>query len=328
MNIIKLLYILFNKKKIELKTMLTVNEIEVFRKVVKNFTVKNPNIKKSEIVKHFMKEGFARQTIYRTLNRLNSHQSLKNNKKSGRPSSWTTARRQNLKRLVNNRKGVSQRRLAKKFTVTQPNICQQLSKMKICCKKREKTPKYDERQAVKSKKLSRKLVNLLYKNKYMVVIDDEKYFTFSGENYPGNDNYYTSDKEKCPDNVRFKGIDKYPKKVMVWIAMSAYGISKPHFRESKAEAVNGYVYLEECLKKRLLPFIEKYHQDSPYIFWPDLASSHYAGVCTEWMTGKINFVEKGINPPNIPQARPIENFWGDLSQKVYERTGKQKQKIS
>ena len=131
MNIIKLLYILFNKKKIELKTMLTVNEIEVFRKVVKNFTVKNPNIKKSEIVKHFMKEGFARK---------------------------------------------------------------------------------------------------------------------------------------------------------------------------------------------------KYHQDSPYIFWPDLASSHYAGVCTKWMTGKINFVEKGINPPNIPQARPIENFWGDLSQKVYEKDWQAKTK--
>ena len=23
-------------------------------------------------------------------------------------------------------------------------------------------------------------------------------------------------------------------------------------------------------------------------------------------------------PPNVPQARPIENFWGHLAQKVYE----------
>ena len=28
---------------------------------------------------------------------------------------------------------------------------------------------------------------------------------------------------------------------------------------------------------------------------------------------------KDINPPNIPQARPIENFWGCFAQKVYER---------
>ena len=30
------------------------------------------------------------------------------------------------------------------------------------------------------------------------------------------------------------------------------------------------------------------------------------------------FVPKDINPPNVPQARPIENFWGCLAQKVYE----------
>ena len=31
-----------------------------------------------------------------------------------------------------------------------------------------------------------------------------------------------------------------------------------------------------------------------------------------------NIVPKEINPPNVPQARPIENFWGCLTQKVYE----------
>ncbi len=32
----------------------------------------------------------------------------------------------------------------------------------------------------------------------------------------------------------------------------------------------------------------------------------------------IEYVAKEDNPPNVPQARPIENFWGCLSQKVYE----------
>ena len=36
------------------------------------------------------------------------------------------------------------------------------------------------------------------------------------------------------------------------------------------------------------------------------------------MKVNVNFVEKRLNPPNIPQARPIENFWGCLAQKVYE----------
>ena len=30
-------------------------------------------------------------------------------------------------------------------------------------------------------------------------------------------------------------------------------------------------------------------------------------------------VPKETNPPNVPQARPIENFWVCLTQKVYER---------
>ena len=32
----------------------------------------------------------------------------------------------------------------------------------------------------------------------------------------------------------------------------------------------------------------------------------------------VHFVEKDCNPPNVPQARPIENFWGFLANKVYE----------
>ena len=36
------------------------------------------------------------------------------------------------------------------------------------------------------------------------------------------------------------------------------------------------------------------------------------------MNENINYVQKEINPPKIPQARPFENFWGCLVQKVYE----------
>ena len=36
------------------------------------------------------------------------------------------------------------------------------------------------------------------------------------------------------------------------------------------------------------------------------------------MTENVNFVPKEMNPPNVPQARPIESFWGCLGTKVYE----------
>ena len=61
----------------------------------------------------------------------------------------------------------------------------------------------------------------------------------------GNDNYYTNDKLKCPDCVRFVGKEKYPNKLMVWVAISNRGISKPLFRPSKSKTVNSNIYINE-----------------------------------------------------------------------------------
>ena len=82
---------------------------------------------------------------------------------------------------------------------------------------------------------------------------------------------------------------------------------------------------EECLQRRLIPFIKKYHQEDEFIFWPDLASSHYAEtVCDFMIESKINFVEKYENPANLPECRPIEQFWAILKQKVYNGNWKAK----
>ena len=67
-------------------------------------------------------------------------------------------------------------------------------------------------------------------------------------------------------------------------------------------------------------FIEKYHRKQKIIFWPDLASSHYAKSTIENLKNKkIEFVPKEMKPPNVPQLRPIETFWANLKRKVYER---------
>ena len=161
-------------------------------------------------------------------------------------------------------------------------------------------------------------MNLLYSENTEIIIDYEKYFCFSNDEIPGNSGFYTNDINKCPDKVRFKGKEKFPKKILVWVALSSRGISEPLIGTSKSESIDQYRYLTECLQKRLLPFIQNYHQNQKYLFWPDLASAHYSNSCIAWMNENINFVERSINPPNVPQARPIENFWGDLSNKVYE----------
>ena len=294
---------------------LSVTERENFRKAVKNMI---SQMTKSDLVAHFTKQGIARSTIYNTINRIQNEGPIQDNKRTGRPTTWTTAAKKKLKRLTNNRTGVSQRRLARKFGVHRRTVGRQLEKMGISYRKREKTPKYSAVQLEKSKQLSAKLSNMLYRSPCSLILDDEKYFTFAGDNMPGNAGYYTNDKSTCPDSVRFAGKEKFPKKVLVWIAISDRGMSKPLFRPSKSVAINSSIYIDECLNKRLLPFIHEYHKDLDYVFWPDLASAHYSMESTTWMNENVNYVTKDINPPNVPQARPIENFWGCLSEKVYE----------
>ncbi|XP_065674162.1 uncharacterized protein LOC136091102 [Hydra vulgaris] len=190
--------------------------------------------------------------------------------------------------------------------------------MNIKYRKREKTPKFTIEQQIKAKKRSRKLVNQLYNTKSLLVINDEKYFCFAGDNMPGNSGYYTNNKKTCSESVRFIGKEKFPKKLLMWIAISDRGMSEPLFRTSKAVANNSSVYNNECLEKRLLPFIHKYHGDFNYLFWPDLARSHYSKDSLNWKDQYVYYVDKESNPPNVPQALPIENFWGHLAQKVYE----------
>ena len=72
-------------------------------------------MKKSEIVKHFEKEGIVQRTIYKTIDRMQDEGSIKEKNKTDRPTSWTAARRSQLKKLANIQKGGSQRRLDRKF---------------------------------------------------------------------------------------------------------------------------------------------------------------------------------------------------------------------
>lgn len=96
-------------------------------------------------------------------------------------------------------------------------------------------------------------------------------------------------------------------------------MSQPYFRESK-NVINQKVYLEDILKKKLVPFIRKQYADGNYVFWPDLTSSHYAKSVQEYLASEnIQTVPKHLNPANVPQARVIENFWAILKRKVYEK---------
>jgi transposase len=150
------------------------------------------------------------------------------------------------------------------------------------------------------------------------ILDDESYFTLSNYNMSGNDIFYSNDLSLTPDSVSSKYCTKYEKKVLVYLVMSPKGMCTPYFRPSGL-AINQDVYLEDCIKKKLVPFIQKHYQEGQYVFWPDLASSHYGGRVQEYLkSNKICYVPKWCNPANCPKLRPIEDLWANIKQKVYE----------
>ena len=150
------------------------------------------------------------------------------------------------------------------------------------------------------------------------IIDDESYFTLKHSTINRNNNFYSSDVSLTSASVKYSPTAKFDKKILVWICFSANGVSTPYFVPSGL-AINKNTYLNECIVKRLIPFIKRFHSDGQYVFWPDLASSHYAKTVIEYFRDKkVNFVEKEDNPPNVAECRPIEDFWVILKAKVYE----------
>lgn len=64
-------------------------------------------------------------------------------------------------------------------------------------------------------------------------------------------------------------------------------------------------------------------KDKSIMFWPDLATSHYANIVTKDLSvRKIEFIPKENNPPNVPQCRPIENYWALVKQEYKARGNK------
>jgi hypothetical protein len=129
-------------------------------------------------------------------------------------------------------------------------------------------------------------------NSFELILDDESYITLSLANI----------------GTEYYPINKFEPKCLVWVAMSAKSISEP-FICPIGMGINQYVYLNNCIEARLVPFINEHHSKSNYVFWPDLASSHYTDTVLDYLIeNSINHVEKINNPANLLECRPIEDF--------------------
>ena len=92
----------------------------------------------------------------------------------------------------------------------------------------------------------------------------------------------------------------------------------PYFSPSKSVAGKTGIYIKECLQPRLLPFIHKHLSDISFQFVHDLTGFHLSIEIIAKMKENIPFFDNTAIHLNVLQARPKENLWGILAQKVYE----------
>jgi DNA-binding transcriptional regulator YhcF (GntR family) len=200
------------------------------------------------VVKRFADLGFSRRTIYSILKRIDNNISVERKPGSGpKHRKLTQNLKTSIKRTTVGKVAPSYRELGRRFGFHHTTIKKILSKLDIKIKTRKKRPNSDEKQKKKQKtrvaRLSRSV--MMASKNIGVIMDDESYFTINGNEWQGK-NYGYQKGIEVGDEVKYISKEKYPKKVMVWLALSRCGISKPVFFRSGL-AVNSEIYVQKCI---------------------------------------------------------------------------------
>lgn len=261
-----------------------------------------------------------RWVVKRTIERFLETGSIEEKRGRGRKPGTTN---KNLEKKVTafmeRKRSTSERDIAKKFQTSKTTVHRIKQRNDFKTYKKQKRPKRTTTQLNTAIARSRKLYETLRAaHEACLVMDDESYFKYDFATLAGPQYYVAKDTSVLSDAEKFIGIEKFGKKVLVWQAICQCGRrSNPFFYEG---CINTDVYVKECLQKRLLPFMRGHNK--PTIFWPDLATAHYAKKTLDWFEqNEVQFVAKSCNPPNTPELRPIERYWA-LVKAVLRKEGK------
>lgn len=293
-------------------------EKQYFAKCVCQYFENVAGMSKKITAQHFMNEARAKSTIYGILARYEVSGESIYKPISGRPAEKSSPK--NVKKVEKAFKKcptLSVRSAALKLKLDKSTVSRiKVHKLGITAETKKKSPKYLPGQAQRAKTYCRKVFEKTRKK--VLIIDDETYVTIDPSQLPCRSFVHAKDHSQLKFEDKFKQITKFPKKYLIWQAIDEIGnVSEPYISEGTMKSP---MYLKECLKKRLVPFILQHHKKDDVLFWPDLARIHYADIVTDFLQEeKIDFVTKKDNPPNVPQARGIEKFWAECKRQYIAR---------
>ena len=249
--------------------------------------------------------------IQNTIKRYKEHRTLDDLPGRGRKHGLATPElNRKLCSLYASNPSISVREAAKKLQTSIGTVCK-LKRMNNLKPYSERiTPKRSPEQHQMALSRSRKLYEEVLSNfDGCIVMDNEIYVKMDYTTCPDPE-YYTACKDNpLEDEPTIQG-EIFGKKVVIWQAICTCGQRSGTFITNESN-MNATLYLEECLKKRLLPFIRQHSTST--IFWPNLTVCRYNNSVLEWYeTENINFVKKDQNPLNCPELRPVEIYLAQM----------------
>lgn len=248
-----------------------------------------------------------RKTVSEVIKRFKEDLTVNRREGSGRKKGFHSPKK--VKKAINlfrKNPNTSVRKVAQKVGCSSTTV----QKIKaVSGLKSYKVQKVPDRNAVKNKEAktrAKKLKADFFQKYSCCVMDDETYVLADFSQLPGLEFYTADHRGGVDEEFRVKKQTKFPKKFLVWQAICSCSQRSEIFISQGS--INSKIYVEECLEKRLLPFLTK-HRVSTF-FWPDLASCHYSKATKEWYGANgVVLVPKEANPPNCPELRPIERYW-------------------
>lgn len=282
------------------------------RKLILDTHVENPTWSGTKIAKSLK---LPKSTVYDVLKRFRERKTVGRIDQSKRRSgTYDRQLRSKVLRTIKTNPGLSDADVAKKYNSNQTTVRRIRLRDGFRSFHASKQPNRTLKQNLVAKTRARKLYSkVLTKYQGCLLMDDETYVKMDFGQLPGQKFYKATSRGDVPSKFKFVFADKFARKFLIWQGICSCG------RKTEVFITNGNMdskmYKQECLKKRILPFIKAH--EGPVKFWPDLASCHYSREVLQWYRDNgVDFIEKDLNPPNCPQFRPIEKYWAIVKQKL------------
>lgn len=234
----------------------------------------------------------------------------------GRFRTFTPQRLATLKRLVSTTNPPTQRDLARRFHCSQPAISKAIKWLDLRIVKKPKSHALTADTIEKRRRRSWPLYLRLRGDRWRNYITTDEAWVYLSDTGRRRSVQYIS-REKRRSDAEVQVHVAHPRGVMVWVAISANGVSRPFFIDPGAK-INAAYYQTSVLEPFFTREVQKMYPTGNYVFHQDSAPSHKAKSTLKWFEDRgISFIPPQKWMPSSPDAAPCDYFlWGYLKSRL------------